>query len=55
MCIMKASLKRARSKGRAPPSCTWIIDAWLKAASILCVEWVANTSGPDALRLVPMP
>ncbi|MCY1452227.1 hypothetical protein D9M71_691360 [compost metagenome] len=55
MCIMKASLKRARSMRRSPLSCTWIIEAWLKAASILCVEWVANTSGPDALRLVPMP
>ncbi|SPY92656.1 Uncharacterised protein [Pseudomonas aeruginosa] len=55
MCIMKASLKRATSSFRVPPSCTWIIEAWLKAASILCVEWVANTRGPSSLREVPMP
>ncbi|MCY1365605.1 hypothetical protein D9M69_524590 [compost metagenome] len=35
MCIMKASLKRWRSSLRVPPSCTWIIEAWLKAASSL--------------------
>ena len=54
MCIMKASLKRATSSFRVPPSRTWIIEAWLKAASILCVEWVANTRVPP-LREVPMP
>ena len=30
---MNASLKRSRSSLRTPPSCTWIIDAWLNAAS----------------------
>ncbi|MNP41083.1 hypothetical protein D3C76_1347640 [compost metagenome] len=54
MCIMKASLKRSRSSCRAPPSCTWIIEAWLKAASSLWVECVLNTSGLSALREVPM-
>ncbi|MCY1289749.1 hypothetical protein D9M70_388530 [compost metagenome] len=55
MCIMKASLKRCRSSWRAPPSCTWIIEAWLKAASSLWVEWVVNTRGERSSRRVHMP
>jgi hypothetical protein len=39
---------------RAAPSCTWIIEAWLNAASSLWVEWVVNTSGLVGLG-VPMP
>ena len=44
---MNASLKRACSIGLRP-SRTWIIDAWLSAASSLCVEWVANIVGLSA-------
>ena len=44
-CIMKASLKRSRSIGRRPWR-TWIIEAWLSAASSLCVDCVVSTVGP---------
>ncbi|MNJ30550.1 hypothetical protein D3C77_251500 [compost metagenome] len=54
ICIMNASLKRSRSSCRAPPSCTWIIEAWLKAANNLWVEWVLNTRGLSAVHEVPM-
>ncbi|MNI95098.1 hypothetical protein D3C73_1533100 [compost metagenome] len=54
ICIMKASLKRSRSSCRWAPSCTWIIDAWLKAASSLCVECVLNTNGLPSVQAVPI-
>jgi hypothetical protein len=41
---MYASLNRAWSIGRRP-SRTWIIDAWLSAASSLWVDCVENIVG----------
>ena len=42
VCIMNASLKRAMSSRLFSPCWTWIIEACDRAASSLCVEWVAK-------------
>jgi hypothetical protein len=37
VCMLRCSRKRASSKSGSP---TWIMLAWEKAHSILCVLWV---------------